>query len=172
MGLTRDRVQRRKEEQRSEPWGRSTEEKEELMKEMEEGWALCRQSPRIPSDHLQDGRNEHQCQKLVVARSQLLDFTNGKGGQVCQWSQHSFLLLSLVTEIRASRVVQTVKNLPAMWETQVPSLGWEDPLENGNGYPLQYSDLENSTDRGAWQSAVHGVSKSLTQLSNFHFHYK
>ena len=129
MGLTRDRVQRRKEEQRSEPWGRSTEEKEELMKEMEEGWALCRQSPRIPSDHLQDGRNEHQCQKLVVARSQLLDFTNGKGGQVCQWSQHSFLLLSLVTEIRASRVVQTVKNLPAMWGTQVPSLGWEDFLE-------------------------------------------
>ena len=26
-------------------------------------------------------------------------------------------------------VAQTVKNLPAMWETQVPSLGWEDPLE-------------------------------------------
>ena len=42
----------------------------------------------------------------------------------------------------------------------------------GNGYPLQYSGLENSMDRGAWQATVHGVSKSLTQLSNFHFNYK
>ena len=32
---------------------------------------------------------------------------------------------------RASLVVQMVKNLPAMWETRVQSLGWEDPLEKG-----------------------------------------
>ena len=32
----------------------------------------------------------------------------------------------------------------------------------GNGNPLQYSCLENSMDRGAWQSTVHGVSKSQT----------
>ena len=31
----------------------------------------------------------------------------------------------------------------------------------GNGNPLQYSSLENSTDRGAWQAIVHGVSKEL-----------
>ena len=31
----------------------------------------------------------------------------------------------------ASRVAQLVKNLPAMWETWVRSLGWEDPLEKG-----------------------------------------
>ena len=31
----------------------------------------------------------------------------------------------------ASPVAQTVKNLPAMWETWVPSVGWEDPLEEG-----------------------------------------
>jgi len=30
----------------------------------------------------------------------------------------------------------------------------------GNGYPLQYSYLENSMDRGAWQATVHSVSKS------------
>ena len=30
----------------------------------------------------------------------------------------------------------------------------------GNGNPLQYSCLENSTDRGAWQPTVHGVAKS------------
>ena len=64
-----------------------------------------------------------------------------------------------------------VKNPPAIWETWVQSLQfrrpWEDPLENGNGYPLQYSDLENSMDRGAWQGyTVHGVTKSQTQLSS------
>ena len=32
----------------------------------------------------------------------------------------------------------------------------------GNGNPLQYSCLENSTDRGAWQTTVHGVAKSKT----------
>ena len=31
----------------------------------------------------------------------------------------------------ASLVAQTVKNLPAMWEMSVPSLGWEDPMEKG-----------------------------------------
>ena len=35
----------------------------------------------------------------------------------------------------------------------------------GNGNPLQYSYLENSMDRGAWQAAVHGVAKTQTQLS-------
>ena len=32
----------------------------------------------------------------------------------------------------------------------------------GNGNPLQYSSLENSMERGAWQTTVHGVAKSLT----------
>ena len=40
----------------------------------------------------------------------------------------------------------------------------------GNGYPLQNSCLENSMDRGTRQALVHGVAKSWTQLSNFHFH--
>ena len=35
----------------------------------------------------------------------------------------------------------------------------------GNGNPLQYSCLENSMDRGAWQAIVHGVAKRWTQLS-------
>ena len=34
-------------------------------------------------------------------------------------------------------VAQTVKNLPAIWKTQVWSLGWEDSPREGNGYPLQ-----------------------------------
>ena len=44
----------------------------------------------------------------------------------------------------------------------------------GNGTQIQYSCLENPMDRGAWQAAVHGVTKSWTRLSNFtftfHFH--
>ena len=66
----------------------------------------------------------------------------------------------------ASHVAQLVKNLPAMQETWVWPLGWEDPLGKGNGYPLQYTGLENSMDY-----IVHGVAKSQTQLSDFHFHF-
>ena len=40
-------------------------------------------------------------------------------------------------------VAQIVKNLPEMQETWILSLGWEDTLEKGIGYPLQYSGLEN-----------------------------
>ena len=61
-------------------------------------------------------------------------------------------------------VAQMVKNLLAMQETWVRSLGWEDPLEEGKGYPLQCSGLENSMARGgAWWPTVYGVAKSRTQ---------
>ena len=49
----------------------------------------------------------------------------------------------------------------------IPGLG-RSPGER-NGYPLQYSDLENSVDRGAWQATVYGVSKGWTRLNDFHF---
>ena len=51
-----------------------------------------------------------------------------------------------------------VKNLPAMQETRVGPLGWEDPL-GGNGNPVQYSYLGNPMDRGAWKTIVHGVTR-------------
>ena len=41
-------------------------------------------------------------------------------------------------------MAQNVKNLPAVQETPVPSLAQEDPPGEKNGYPLQYSCLENS----------------------------
>ena len=63
-------------------------------------------------------------------------------------------------------MAQTVKNLPAMWETKVQSLAWEVSPGEGNGNPLLYSCLENPTDGGAWQTAVHGVAESHTQLSD------
>ena len=50
----------------------------------------------------------------------------------------------------ASLAAQTVKNLPAMQEAGVQSLGGENPPE-GNGNPLQFSCLETSTGRGAWR---------------------
>ena len=58
-----------------------------------------------------------------------------------------------------------VKNLPANAEdtrdmASIPELGRSPGVGNGN--PLQYSCLWNSMDRGAWQAAVHGVTKSDT----------
>ena len=41
----------------------------------------------------------------------------------------------------------------------------------GHGNPLQYSWLENSMDRGAWQATVYGIAKSQTQLSDEHFYF-
>ena len=38
--------------------------------------------------------------------------------------------------------------------------------EGGNGNLLQYSCLENSMDKGAWQTTVHGAARSRTQLSD------
>ena len=57
-----------------------------------------------------------------------------------------------------------------MWETQIQSLGQEDPLEEGHGNPLQYSYLENPMDRAAWRATVHGVAKNQTGLKRFSTH--
>ena len=57
-------------------------------------------------------------------------------------------------------------------ETRIRSLDWEDPLDKENGYPLQYSHLKNSMDRGAWWATVHGVAKSCTRLSDWHMYFQ
>ena len=65
----------------------------------------------------------------------------------------------------ASLVAQLVKNPPPMQETWVRSLGWEDPLEKGKN---THSSIL------AWRipwTTVHGVAKSRTPLSDFHFHF-
>ena len=69
------------------------------------------------------------------------------------------------TSIQASLVAQTVKNLSAMWETWVQSLGWEDPLEEGMATHSSILAWRMSMDRGAWQAAGHGVAKNQTYLS-------
>ena len=55
------------------------------------------------------------------------------------------ILSELVAE---SLVAQKLKHLPGMRETQVRSLGREDPLEKET--PLQYSCLENPMEGGGW----------------------
>ena len=72
----------------------------------------------------------------------------------------SFLILF------AELMGQMVKNPPAMWETWVLSLGWEDPLEEVMTTHSSILAWRIPMDRGAWWAAVHGVAKSQTGLSN------
>ena len=62
----------------------------------------------------------------------------------------------------ASLVAQLVKNLPAMWETWVQSLGWEDTLKEGIATHFSILAWRIPMDRGAWWATVHGVTKSKT----------
>ena len=91
-------------------------------------------------------------QYAPVPASQMLlaHFTRGKG-----FSE----IINHILPFWASLAAQLVKNLPALKETWVWSLSWEDP------YQLQYSGLENSMD-----CIVHGVANSWTWLGYFHFH--
>ena len=91
---------------------------------------------------------------------------------VCVMHAHSYTHISKVgqenkpwlrirkyTTFSGETVAQLVKNPPAILETWIQFLGWEDPLEKG-----KYLGLENSID-----CIVHGVAKSQTRLSNFYF---
>ena len=64
----------------------------------------------------------------------------------------------------ASLVAQTVKTLPAMWETWVRSLGWEDPLKEGMATHSSILAWRILMDRGAWWATVHRATESPTQL--------
>ena len=57
-----------------------------------------------------------------------------------------------------------VKNLPGNAGDMGLILGLGRSPEEGNSYPLQYSCLEKSTDRGAWWAIVHEISESRTRL--------
>ena len=74
---------------------------------------------------------------------------------------------------RASQVALVANNLSAnAGDTRdmgtVPGSGRSSG--GGNGSPLQYSCLENPTDRGAWWAIVHGVAKGQTQLKQLSMH--
>ena len=67
----------------------------------------------------------------------------------------------------ASPVAQRVKHLPAMWETRVPSLGWEDPLEEEMATPCSTLawKIPRTEEPGGLQSTG---SQSRTRLSDKH----
>ena len=68
--------------------------------------------------------------------------------------------MTLSRGLGAFLVAHTIKNMLAVWK--IPGLG-RSPGD-GKGYPFQYSCLENSMDRGAWQATVHGIAKSWTDI--------
>ena len=78
----------------------------------------------------------------------------------------SFLFNMLSRFVWASLIAQLVKNPPAMQETSVPFLDWENPLEEGMATHCSILAWRIPMDRGAWWATVHGVTKSWTQLSN------
>ena len=55
-----------------------------------------------------------------------------------------------MASLESSLVAQIVKNLPAMRETWVQSLGWEDPLEEGMAIPSDILAWRIPMDRGVW----------------------
>ena len=75
------------------------------------------------------------------------------------------LFVLFLVSLRTSLVAHMVKDQPANTGDRgsIPGSGRSTGEENGN--PLQYSFLENPTERGAWQATVHGVAKSQTRLS-------
>ena len=63
----------------------------------------------------------------------------------------------------ASLEAQLAKNPPAMRETWVQTLGWEDTLEKGTATDFSIATWRIPWTRRAWQATVHGVTKSQTQ---------
>ena len=65
-------------------------------------------------------------------------------------------------------VAQMVKNPPAMQETWVQSLGWEDPLEKGTVPTPVFWPGEFHGQRSLARATAHRVTRSRTQLTDFH----
>ena len=63
---------------------------------------------------------------------------------------------------QASPVAQLVKNPPAMQETRVRSLGWEDPLEEDMATHSSVPAWRIPMDRGVWRATAHGIAESDT----------
>ena len=72
-------------------------------------------------------------------------------------------------------MAQSVKNLPAMQETWVRSLGWEDPLEEGMATHSTILDWKIPMDTGAWRAGYspwgRKESDTTEQLSTAHMYY-
>ena len=84
-------------------------------------------------------------------------------------SQFSLITVLLATwqlkGAKASSLLGSIRGREMLNDLQHPRVHSGE----GTGDPLQYSCLENSMDGGAWQAAVHGVTRSPTRLSDFTF---
>ena len=76
-----------------------------------------------------------------------------------QLSSPPALIIMPASPVQASLVAQMVKNLPATQETQVQSLGWEAPQEEGLATHSSIVAWRIPMDRGAWRAAAHGVPR-------------
>ena len=82
-----------------------------------------------------------------------LERKNGK------WARSQSIWGTVLAEM-GFPVAQMVKNLPAVQETWVQSLGWEDPLEEGMTTHSSILAWRIAMDREAWWATVHEVSQS------------
>ena len=80
--------------------------------------------------------------------------------------QLRFCMQQLRPSTDFGEVAQMLKNLPAIRETWVRLLGWEDPLEEGMATHSSSLAWRIPMDRGAWWATVHGVAKNQTWLSD------
>ena len=69
-------------------------------------------------------------------------------------------------EFAVCLVAQVIKNLPAVQETWVQSLGQEDPLGKEMATRSSIFAWKSPMDRGAWWAAVHEVTKSRVRMSD------
>ena len=98
--------------------------------------------------------------------------TSQETGKVT-WYSH---LCNYFPQFVVIHTVQMVNNPPAMWETWVPSLSWEDPLDGKIPWrreqlPTPIFLLGEFDDREAWQATVHGVTElNMTEYLVFPFH--
>ena len=69
---------------------------------------------------------------------------------------------AFIRVLKASLVAQSVKNLPAVRDTWVRSLSWEDPLEEGMATHSSILAWRIPLDRGAWRATVHRAAESWT----------
>ena len=91
------------------------------------------------------------------------------------------IIVIIIITFEASLVAQRLKQLPAVWETWVRSLGQEDPLEKEMATYSRYFCLENPMDGGAWWATAHRatINKWLQKINgyyncyyhNYFYHY-
>ena len=85
--------------------------------------------------------------------------------QLKQLGMHAEDTLKLYQKITQVMVAQSVKNLPAMQETPVRSLGWEDPLKKEMANLSSILAWKNPINRGAWWATVLGIARVRHDLA-------